>query len=186
MDRRAFRYRIYPKQDQVTPFTIQFGHSRFVYNWGLAVRKAYFADHGKSIGFYELKRRLTELKHTEDYTFLKEADSQVLQAKLEDLERAYQNFFERRSGYPRFKSRKDEQKIRYPQRFKIDAENGRIYLPKIGWVKVVFHRPLEGTPKNVTVSKTKSGKYFISIDGVGLRSTRSGRGSRKPKAFTLG
>jgi putative transposase len=86
-----------------------------------------------------------------------------LQAKLEDLQDAYQKFFKRRGGYPRFKSRKHEQKIRYPQGFKIDKVTGRVYLPKIGWVKAIFHRPLEGTMKSITVSKTKSGKYFISV-----------------------
>src|SRR5690606_11947090 len=84
-----------------------------------------------------------------------------LQAKIEDLDRAYTNFIEGRAKYPKFKTRKGTQSIRYPQRFKF--EGNRIYLPKVGWVKTVFHRPMEGTPKNVTVSKTKSGKYFVSI-----------------------
>lgn len=158
---RAFRYRIYPNRAQQQTLAVQFGHARFVYNWGLATRKAHYHEHGKGLGYYELKRQLTQLKHTPAFEWLQEADSQVLQAKLEDLDHAYRNFFEKRAGYPRFKARKHEQKIRYPQRFKLNGN--RIYLPKVGWVKVVFHRPLAGTPKNVTVTKTKSGNYFVSI-----------------------
>ncbi|MCI0713509.1 MAG: transposase [Chloroflexi bacterium] len=161
MQRRAFRYPIYPNAEQQQALAVQFGHARFVYNWGLAIRKAHYHKHGQDIGFYELKRQLTQLKHTPGFDWLREADSQVLQAKIEDLDRAYQNFFEKRAGYPRFKSRKGEQKIRYPQRFKFDGNH--IYLPKVGWVKAVFHRPLAGTPKNVTVTKTKSGNYFVSV-----------------------
>jgi len=113
------------------------------------------------LDFYTLKRMVTDLKRQPDYTWLKEADSQVLQAKIEDLDRAFENFFERRANYPRFKSKKDQQSIRYPQRFKFNGN--RIYLPKVGWVKAVFHRSLEGMPKNITVSKTKSGEYYVSV-----------------------
>jgi putative transposase len=94
---------------------------------------------------------------------LKEADSQVLQQALKDLERAYQNFFEKRAGFPRFKSKHGKQSIRYPQRVKVDLEAQRTYLPKVGWVKTVFHRALEGKPKNVVVSKTKSNRYYGSF-----------------------
>lgn len=161
MHRRAFKYRLYPNIEQQHALAIQFGHARYAYNWGLATRKAYYKEHGEGLSFYELKRLLTDLKRDSEYEWLKGADSQVLQAKIEDLDRAYTHFFEKRAKYPKFKTRKGEQSIRYPQRFKFDGN--RIYLPKVGWVKAVFHRPLEGTPKNVTVTKTKSGKYFVSI-----------------------
>ena len=101
-----------------------------------------------------------------------------MQQSLRDLDKAYKNYFERRKngtlpksqkrrkdrmppGYPRYKSRHDKQSIRYPQRVKVNGN--RIYLPKVGHVRTVFHRPIEGEIENVTVSKTKSGKYFISI-----------------------
>jgi len=158
---KAFRYRLYPNQAQAVALTVQFGHARFVYNWALATRTTYYRQHGHGLSFYELKRRLTALKHDPEYAWLREADSQVLQAKIEDLDRGFRNFFEGRANHPRFKSRKKEQAIRYPQRFKFDGRH--VYLPKVGWVKAVFHHPLEGTPKNVTVSKTKSGEYYVSV-----------------------
>jgi putative transposase len=159
--RKAFRYRIYPNKTQEAALSVQFGHARFVYNWGLNVRKAYYQQHSVGLDHYSLKRMLTKLKRQPGYAWLLDADSQVLQAKLEDLDRAYTNFFEGRAGYPKFKSKKDRQSIRYPQRFKFN--DSHVYLPKVGWVKAVFHRPLEGTPKNVTVSKTKSGEYYVSV-----------------------
>jgi putative transposase len=161
MLRKAFRYRLYPNQQQAAALTVQFGHARFVYNWALATRKEHYQQQGHGLSYYELKRRLTTLKHEPEYAWLQEADSQVLQAKVEDLDRAYQNFFAHRARYPRFKSRKGAQSIRYPQRFQFHGN--RVYLPKVGGVKVVLHRPLAGTPKNLTVSKTKSGEYYVSV-----------------------
>jgi putative transposase len=159
--RKAFRYRLYPTAEQEQALAVQFGHARFIWNWALALRKAVYKETGKGIGYCKLKRQATALKYQSETKWLREADSQVLQAKIQDLERAYKNFFEKRAKFPRFKSKRDGQSIRYPQRFMFD-ENF-IYLPKVGWVKTKFHRPLEGRPKNVTVSKTKTGKYFVSI-----------------------
>lgn len=159
--RKAFRYRVYPTAEQEQALAIQFGHARFVWNWALALRKQAYQETGKGISYYDLKRRATALKYQSEMEWLRDADSQVLQAKIEDLEKAYQNFFARRSKFPRFKGKRDGQSIRYPQRFRFD-ENFT-YLPKIGWIKTKFHRPLEGRPKNVTVSRTKTGKYFVSV-----------------------
>ncbi len=158
---KAFRYRLYPTAEQEQALAVQFGHARFVWNWALALRKFVYQETGQGIGYYELKRRMTELKQQAETAWLKEADSQALQAKFEDLERAYHNFFEKRAKFPRFKSKREAQSIRYPQRFKF--YESFTYLPKVGWVKTKFHRPLEGKPKNITVSKTKTGKYFVSI-----------------------
>jgi putative transposase len=158
---KAFKYRIYPNKEQQRRLAVQFGHARFVYNWGLTWRKTHYRQTGQSSSYFDCNVRLTELKRQSEYAWLKEADSQVLQQKLKDLDRAYINFFEQRANYPTFKSKRSKQAIRYPQRFKIEGD--RIYLPKVGWVKAVFHRPIEGEMKNVTVSRTKSGKYFVSI-----------------------
>lgn len=161
MLRKAFLYRLYPNREQQAALTVQFGHARFVYNWALATRNAHYKEHGTGIGYYALKRMMTELKRQSDCDWLKEADSQALQAKIEDLNRAFVNFFEGRARFPRFKKRHSRQSIRYPQRFKFDGD--RVYLPKVGWVKTVIHRPMEGKPKSLTVSKTKSGEYYVSV-----------------------
>lgn len=177
--RKAFKYRIYPTPDQQAALAIQFGHARFVYNAALTARKTTFFETGRGVGYNDTAQLLYFWKRLPSLVWLKQADSQVLQQALRDLDRAYQNYFERLKngilpvgngkprkdgmpkGYPRYRSKFDEQSIRYPQRFKV--EGSRIYLPKVGWVRAIFHRPLEGQMKNVTVTKTKSGKYFISI-----------------------
>src|SRR3990172_6918745 len=115
---KAFRYRIYPTAQQDQALAVQFGHARFVWNWALALREAAYQETGKRIGYYELKRPVTALKHQAETEWLKEAYRQVLQAKIEDRERAYKNFFARRARFPRFKNKRDRQSVRYPQFFK--------------------------------------------------------------------
>lgn len=176
---KAYKFRIYPNKIQQSELAVQFGHSRFVYNRFIDNRKTTFLTTGKSVSFYDFKKQVTAMKQQPEFAWLKDADSQVLQASLEDADRAYQNFFRNHKagtlppvgkkprkdgmpkGYPTFWSKHDDQSIRYPQRFKLAGK--RIYLPKVGWVKGVFHRDIEGLTKNATVSKTKSGRYFVSI-----------------------
>lgn len=157
--RKAFKYRIYPNQTEQSTLAIQFGHARFVYNMALAQRKVYYEEHGQGLNYNDTAYMLTIIKPF--IPWLNIADSQVLQQSLKDLDRAYKNFFEGRAEYPKFKNKYHAQSIRYPQRFKVNGS--RIYLPKVGYVRAIFHRPIEGKMKNCTVSKTKSGKYFVSI-----------------------
>lgn len=158
---KAFKFKLHPDEEQKGRLEIQFGHARFFYNWALARRKVHYQNTGKGLSAYDINYELKELKCQPGMGWLKDADSQVLQQKSADLQRAYVNFFEGRAGYPQFKSKKDRQSIRYPQR--VEVKEDRVYLPKVGWVKAIIHRPIEGKMKNGTVSKTKSGKYFISI-----------------------
>jgi putative transposase len=177
--KKAFKYRIYPTQAEQAALAVQFGHARFVYNFGLAARKSHYFEHGHGLNYNDTAYMLTVIKQF--VPWLKEADSQVLQQSLKDLDRAYANYFKKVKngtlskpqpgqkprkdgmplGYPRFKSKYDDQSIRYPQRFEVIGS--RIKLPKVGHVRAVFHRPIEGEMKNCTVSKTRSGHYFVSI-----------------------
>ena len=157
--RKAFKYRIYPNAKQQQKLAVQFGHARYIYNWGLAQSQDRYP------GYNRLAKQLPILKASEEPSLLKEAHSQVLQQSLKYLDRAYQNFFDTRAGRPGFKSKRARQSIRYPQPKPnwISPEGRQIYLPKVGHVRMVMHRPLEGVMKNVTVSRTKSGRYFVSI-----------------------
>ncbi|MCX6045942.1 MAG: RNA-guided endonuclease TnpB family protein [Chloroflexi bacterium] len=161
---KAFKFRIYPNHSQQAErgalWAKQFGAVRFVYNHYRAVREGYYLDTGSGLNYNDCAMDLADILKV-DYPWLKEADSQTLQQALKDLDRAYKNFFEGRADYPHFHSKHDKQSIRYPQRFKV--KDKRVYLPKVGWVKCVFHRAIEGAMKNCTVSKTKSGRYFVSI-----------------------
>ena len=159
--KKSFRYRIYPNEEQERDLAIQFGHSRFVYNYFLQQRKDFYEAHkscdGKrGLNYYDTARLLVELKKDEDHLWLKEADSQVLQQSLKNLDRAYTNLFKKRSKYPNFKKKNNDQAIHYPQRF--DIQDGKIYAPKVGWIKAVLHREIQGEIENLTISKTKTNK----------------------------
>lgn len=156
---RSYKYRIYPNETTKQILAKQFGAVRFVYNYFLNERIGHYEQTGKGLSYNQTANMLTQLK--KELVWLKEPHSQVLQASLGDLDAAYANFFAGRSQFPKFKSKRSRQSCRYPQYFKFDGNY--TYLPKVGWVKTIFHRPMNGTPRNLTVSKTKSGKYFISV-----------------------
>lgn len=160
MIRKAFKFRIYPDSEQKDKLSVQFGCSRFVYNHYRHVREEYYQETGTGLNYNDCTTDLTERLKV-DYPWLKDATAQVLQQALMDLDKAYKNFFEGRADYPNFRRKFDKQSVRFPQDFK--AEGGYIYLPKVGWIKAVLHRKIEGKMKNATVSKTKTGKYFVSI-----------------------
>lgn len=138
------------------------GCCRFVWNKALALEKETYAADKKRLGYYALAGKLKDWKKEEETAFLSEAHSQILQQALKDLDRAYKNFFEKRAGLPRFKKKGHHDAFRYPQDFKLDESNSRIFLPKIGWVRYRNSRKIEGTPKQVTVS-LYAGKWYVSI-----------------------
>lgn len=160
MIRKAFKFRIYPDSEQKDKLSVQFGCARFVYNHYRRVREEFYQETGTGLTYNDCATDLTERLKV-DHPWLKDADSQVIQQALMDLDKAYKNFFEGRADYPRFKRKHGKQSVRYPQRFKVEGE--QVYLPKVGWVKAVLHRKIEGQMKNATVSKTKTGKFFVSI-----------------------
>ena len=159
--KRAYRYRIYPTTQQQEQLAKQFGASRFIYNYFLRQRIDTYAETGQGLTYHGTALALTTLKKQPEYGWLKEADSQALQQSLRDLDTAYNNFFNHRAKFPNFKKKHAKQSCRFPQRFRI--ENGKLRIPKIGLVKIVLHRPIEGKIKNLTVLKTKSGQYFAAI-----------------------
>lgn len=102
------------------------------------------------------------MENATETQWLKDAPSQPLQQSLKDLERAYKNFFQKRAAFPRFKKRGQNDAFRYPQGVKLDQENSRIFLPKLGWMRYRNSRQVTGVVKNVTVSQS-CGKWYISI-----------------------
>ncbi len=106
---KAFKYRIYPNATQQHKLDVQFGHARYIYNWGLTQSQDGYP------GYTRLTKQLTILKASEDTAWLKAGHSQVLQQALKNLDRAFEHFFDRWAGYPQFKSKRARQSIRYPQ-----------------------------------------------------------------------
>jgi putative transposase len=153
------KVRLYPTQEQKHLLACQFGCARWAWNWALSETKKTYKDTGKGLTFVMMANRLPELKLMNEW--LKEADSQVLQASIRNLAAAFQNFFEKRARYPRFKSKHGKQSIHYPQRVRLDGR--KAYLPKVGEVEAVIHREIVGRIKTVTVSKNPCGHYYASI-----------------------
>ena len=161
----GFKFRIYPNKAQQSLINRTLGCCRFVFNHFLAIRRDEWTANHKSIGYVQTATMLTDLKKNEDFSWLKEADSMALQEALRNLDTAYQNFFQRRAKYPRFKS-KHQHSQSYRTR---NQSNGiriignKIKLPKIGEVKAKLSRTFEGRILNATVTRAASGKYFVSL-----------------------
>jgi len=99
-----------------------------------------------------------------EYPFLQDVHSQPLQMASRNLDNAFTKFFREKKGFPKFKSKKNPiQSFQYPQGVKLNWESSRVYLPKVGNIKCKLHRFFEGDIKTCTVSRTTTGKYFISI-----------------------
>lgn len=160
---KAFKYRLYPNKKQMELINKTFGCVRFVYNYYLAKREDEYKTNGITFNYDKCSADLTELKKVN--TWLKEVDKFALQNALKDLDKAFKNFFEGRANYPEFKKKKNGYQS-YRTNFtnnNIKIEGNKIKLPKLGWVKFAKSRGVEGEILNVTVSRTPTGKYFISI-----------------------
>ena len=138
------------------------GCCRFIWNKSLELEIISCEETGKRIGYNTLAGFLRDLKKDEETTFLCDAHSQILQQSLMDLDRAFDNFFQKRAGLPRFKKRGKHDAFRYPQGFKLDEKNSRIFLPKIGWVRYRKSRDTIGTPKQVTVC-WEAGQWYVAV-----------------------
>lgn len=159
---KAVLVRLYPLKEQQMLLAQTFGSARWWWNYALNKSIEAYKETGKGLGRSALNALLPSLKKAEDTCWLAECYSQVLQATTLNLTLAYKNFFDKRAGFPKFKSKHGKQSIQYPQNVKI--VDGNVKLPgSIGIVKAKIHRPIEGNIKTVTVSKTPSGKYFASI-----------------------
>ena len=133
--RKVYRFRMRPTKAHEQALARLAGARRWVWNWALDRRKAYFAEHGTTIPAATLSAELTALKREPETAWLAEADSQALQQTLRDLDRAFRNFFEKRARFPRFKSkRRDPLRFRIPQRVKVDGEH--VVIPKVGRVRI--------------------------------------------------
>jgi putative transposase len=162
MRRQAVKVRLYPTDEQVQILAQHFGCARWWWNYGLNKSIETYKATGKGLSQSGLNSLLPVLKKDKDTEWLGECYSQVLQSVSLNLSRAYQNFFEGRAKYPKFKSRHHRQSIQYPQKVK-QVDSCLKFPGSLGTVKAKIHRQLDGTIKTVTVSKCPSGKYYASV-----------------------
>jgi putative transposase len=171
---KAFKYQLQPTKEQEVLLNKHFGCSRFVWNWALGEKmKAYQLDK-TNLSRYDLQARLPIMKKQEEFSWLKEVNSLAIQAKLEDLDKAYTSFYKKKANYPKFKSKKNRQSFRVPQNTKVNWKDKKVIIPKfLEGIRFDAHRTFEGKISSSYVSKTTTGKYFISIlveDGKALPS----------------
>lgn len=160
---KAFKYRIYPNNQQKELIAKTFGSCRFVYNKYLAIRIDKYKEAKESFTYNQCANDMKNLKS--ELEWLKEVDSTSLQSSLRDLDMAYQKFFKEHSGFPKFKSKKDNHKS-----YKSKYTNGNIQyfgkyikLPKLGYVKTRNRLVPHGRIVNATISQELSGKYYVSL-----------------------
>ena len=161
--RKSYKYRIYPTTSQISQLENTFSMCRHLYNWNLAERKQIYKETGKSVSYYDQQNALPDLK--EERPWFKSIHSQVLQDVLKRLDNSYKSFFRRvksgeKPGFPKFKKRGQWNSITYPQYRMFPLEN-RIKVPKLGSIKIVYHRLMLESAKIKTLSITKeAGKWF--------------------------
>lgn len=162
---KAYQYRLYPTKAQTTLLNQSFEVCRKVYNNTLALRRDSWDYDQKNVSLFETNKELTQWK--KDHPELKIVHSQVLQNAQLRVDLAFKAFFRRAKagenpGYPRFKGEGRYNSITYPQAgWEINERT--IKLSKIGEIKTIFHRALDGRVKTVTIRKTPTQKWFVSI-----------------------
>ncbi|HET9920775.1 MAG TPA: IS200/IS605 family element RNA-guided endonuclease TnpB [Ktedonobacteraceae bacterium] len=162
---RAYKYRIYPSNEQKQLLARTFGCGRYVYNWALQERTDAYYKRGERLSYEGTAQRLTLLKKQDEYAWLNEVSSVPLQQSLRHLDKAFRHFFEGRAEYPTFKKKRNDQSATYTSNaFKWDGKH--LTLAKMDDpLEIVWSRPLpEGCrPSSVTISKDEANRYFVSF-----------------------
>ena len=165
MKYKAFKYRIYPTKKQQELINKHIGCCRFVYNFCLEKKINAYKESKKSISKFDLMKLLPVLKKEKETSFLKEVNSQSLVTTINNLDSAYQKFFKEHKGFPKFKSKRNTRgSFQVEQSTKVDFSKKKVYIPKFReGIKCKFHRFFNGKIKTSTISRTPSGKHYISI-----------------------
>lgn len=157
----VYRFRIYPNKSQRELFSRTFGCVRFVYNKMLAEKAEYYKKTGKCL-------KITPAEYKAEFPWLREVDSLALCNAQLHLQAAYQNFFRNpTAGFPKFKSKKKPSRSYTTNcvNGNIMLKDGKLKLPKAGWVKIRQHREIAAgwELKGATVCKEADGTYYVSL-----------------------
>ena len=163
---KAYKYRLYPNKEQEQQIQKTFGCARFVYNHCLNLKIEKYKTEKVSMSKIDLNNYCNRILKNE-YIWLKDVDKWSLTNAIYNMDSAYQKFFKEHTGYPKFKSKRDNEKS-YKTNFsnnniEVSFENNRIKLPKLKWIKAKIHREFIGKIKSATISQVPSGKYFVSV-----------------------
>ncbi|MFL5663052.1 MAG: RNA-guided endonuclease TnpB family protein [Ktedonobacteraceae bacterium] len=163
--KKAFKYRFYPSDEQKRILAQTFGCCRYVYNWALRQRTDAYYQRGERLSYEDTAQRLVLLKKQEETLWLNEASSVSLQQALRHLDKAFRNFFDGRADYPTFKKKRNQQSATYASNaFTWDGHH--LTLAKMDApLAIVWHRPLPDgcKPSSVTITKDEAERSFVSI-----------------------
>jgi len=157
---KAFKFRLYPTEEQASALRQQGGNARFLYNLLLERHDRMHTDDDR---FWKRNEMVTAIpKIKEEFPFLKDSFSQSLQQVAIQLDRSFVNFFEKRTKHPTFKTKHaNRDSFTVPQCWRLDPKF--VFLPKVGEVCWKMHRPMEGTPKHLTVTQDGD-RWFCSVN----------------------
>ena len=158
---RAYKYRLYPTQEQAVFFAKSFGCCRVVYNRTLDYMSMFWCGNKRSVSYYDAKRQLVSLK--EIYRWIGEVNSQSLQYAVKQCADGFRNWWEHRADHPVPKRKDARQSFHNPQHCSVDWKRGTISVPKCKDIKAVLHRPFYGTIKDITISKCSGDRYYASV-----------------------
>ena len=159
---KAYRYRLYPDRDQTVLINKHIGSCRFAYNHALEVKEFNYLLEGRNVSCFELINQLKELKAV--FPWLYEVDSQALQQSIINLFSGFNLFFKGQAELPKFKNKYTTQSFRNPHGKNVKIESGKLFQPKFReGIKMVIDREFTGKIRSTTISRTPTGKYFVSV-----------------------
>ena len=175
---KGFKYRIYPKNNQIEQIEVMFKAKRYVWNYFLNINKHRLNHHKSVLNYTKMSKLLTLLKRKQ--AWLNQCEKSVLQNTIKYQYQTFLKFFKKECGFPKFKSYKNnyqsikmnytngnigilEKDIEYTSTGKFKKQNCKIKLPKIKQVKIAYSRQYEGRIVSCTLSRDTDNKYYISL-----------------------
>lgn len=163
---KAYKFRIYPNNEQQIQINKTFGCVRFVYNNILSYKKEIYEKEQKCLNKVDCNNYCNNVLKSK-YVWLKEVDKFALTNSIYNMDNAYKKFFKENAGYPKYKSKHNNHKS-YTTNYTngniyVDFDNNKVKLPKLKYVKAKIHREFNGSIKNATITQVPSGKYYVSI-----------------------
>lgn len=159
---KSYKYRLNPTKDQIRLIEMTFGCCRYVYNWALQTKIEAYQNNRESLSYANLCKRLTEFK--KQNIFLYDVTNECLQQSIKNMDQAFVKFFREKRGFPKFKAKHHgKNSFKNINSVHVDIKNSRLKLPKLGWIKLYANQSFEGKVGTVTVSKSYTGKYYVSI-----------------------
>ena len=154
---KAYKVRLYPTIDQQVFFAKSFGCVRFIWNKMLSDKIEHYKETKTTLKNYPAQ-------YKKEFEWLQEVDSLALSKVERHLQKAYQSFFKNGTGFPKFKKKgQRDSYITNNQKGTVAITNNTVKLPKIGHISAKFPNKINGLIKSATISRTPSGKYYVSL-----------------------